>query len=90
MAGFTDNQLFEDTCIKVYNPEEKKLIGVFKNAAKASNRLGVKSGKLLIKCGSRERIFSPLLQKQVACRVATITEEDKKLIKKTEVKFPYE
>lgn len=79
------NGLYDDMCIKVYNPEEKKLIAVFKNGNKASHKLGVKSSTLYIKCGNKTRIFSPLLNKEVACRVSKITEIEKELIKKTEL-----
>jgi hypothetical protein len=90
MAGFTDNMMLEDLCIRVFNPEIKKLVGVFKNGAKAATRLGVAPTTLHRKCGKKERIFSPIYNAEFACRAATITEEDKILIKKTEIKFPYD
>lgn len=88
MAGFSDNQIFTDTCIRVFNPETKQIIGVFQNGAKAANKLGIKIAFLYVKCGKRERIFSPIFKKEFACRVSVITKEDEELIKKTKIKFP--
>lgn len=86
----TINSFYEDMCIKIYNPENKQLIGVFKNFAKAANKLGVHITILSRKCGNKERLFSPSLNIEVACRLNKITEEDLKNIKKTEIKFPYD
>lgn len=77
------NALHEETCIKVYNPEEQKLIAVFASMHKAANRLGVAASKIQVKCSTKKRIFSPVLNMYVAVRIAARKEEDNVLIKKT-------
>lgn len=81
------NGLFKDLCVKIYDPEQKKLIGVFNNFAKAANKLGVTSSVIHGKCSTKHRVFSPLLQKEVACRTARLTPEDELLINKTKTNW---
>lgn len=64
------NGLHEDTCIKVYDPEIKKLIGVYENYAKAANRLGIASSAVQQRCMRKTRVYSPLYGKEVACRLS--------------------
>jgi hypothetical protein len=76
--------LYEDTCIRVYDPEKKELIAVFKTYAKASSRLGVRASTVQHKCESKRRMLSPILNKEVACRIGVIKDGDKELIDRTE------
>jgi hypothetical protein len=76
------NGLHEDTCIKVYDPELKKMIGIYANYAKAANKLGVISSAIQQRCIRKTRMFSPLYGKEVACRIAKRTTEDEALIAK--------
>lgn len=76
--------LYEDTCIKVYDPEKKELIAVFKTYSKASNRLGVGHSTVQHKCESKRRMFSPILNREVACRIGVMKPSDKELIEHTE------
>lgn len=73
----------EDTCIKVYNPEKKELIGVFRTYSKAASRLGVTSSTILHKVHSKRRCFAPNLQMDVAIRMGTIKPQDEELMVKT-------
>ncbi len=76
--------LYEDTCIRVYDPEKKELIAVFKTYSKASNRLGVGHSTVQHKCESKRRMYSPMLKKEVACRIGVMKKGDKELIELTE------
>ncbi len=76
--------LYEDTCIRVYDPEKKELIAVFKTDSKASNRLGVGHSTVQHKCESKRRMYSPMLKKEVACRIGVMKKGDKELIELTE------
>lgn len=79
------NTMYDDTCIKVYDPEQKKLIGVFKSYIKAANRLGITGTRVQQKCASKNRVFSPVLQKHVALRLSAVKPEDIPLIEKNQI-----
>lgn len=81
------NTLHSDTCVKVFDPELKKVIGIYPSYAKASNRLGVDSKTVLQKCGSKNRMFSPFYGKEVACRLSKMKPEYKDDINKSKSKF---
>ena len=81
------NGLFKDVCIKIYDPENKKLIGIFDNFAKAGNKLGLSISSIQGKCSTKNRVFSPTLKKEVACRTSRITPGDLKLINKTKTNW---
>lgn len=76
--------LYEDVCIKVYDPLKQELIAVFKNYSKASVKLGVGHTTVQHKCESKRRMFSPILNKEVACRAVIMKPGDDELIKHTE------
>lgn len=77
------NNLYADTCIKVYDPELKKLIGVFPNYRRAGDKLGVSPNSVQNRCASKNRVFSPTYNKEVACRLSRLTPEDKVLIEES-------
>lgn len=77
------NTLHEDTCIKVYDPELKKLIGVYPNYLKAGNKLGLSSASVQQKCMRKTRVHSPLYGKEVACRLSKRKPDDDPLIIKS-------
>ena len=81
---YKSDVLYEDTCIRVYDPEKKELIAVFKTYAKASSRLGVRATTVQHKCESKRRMLSPILNKVVACRIGVIKDGDRELIERTE------
>lgn len=65
----------EDTCVKVYNPNEvnpaKKLIGTYTNYQKAGNALGISPKDVYRKCASKRRVKAPNLENiEVAIRLA--------------------
>lgn len=73
----------ENLCIKVFDPEDKKIIAVFDTYKKASARLGVRGELLLKKSNNKKRMYSPTYNKEVAIRIGAKTEEMDKLIDKT-------
>lgn len=75
--------LHEDTCVKVYNPAEQKLIGVYKSYAKAAARLGLTTSTICHKVQSKKRVYSPNLDMEVAVRYGQMKPGDKELIEKT-------
>lgn len=79
------NTMYDDTCIKVYDPEEKKLIGVFKNYLKAGNRLGLTTNVVMHRCVSKSRVFSPVLQKEVALRLSAVKPDDVPLLERNQL-----
>lgn len=83
----TLNTLHEETCIKVYDPEIKKLIGVYPNYLKAANKLGIGSSVVQQKCTRKTRVYSPLYGKEVACRLSSVKKEDVSLMEACKNKF---
>lgn len=75
--------LIEDICVKVYDPTKKQLIAVYENVFKAANRLGLTHKVVQNRCESKERVFSPMLNLEIALRLSHRTEKDKELIDKT-------
>lgn len=73
----------DNICIKVYNPQNQKLIGVYDTYKKAAARLGIRSEKIADKTASKKRVFSPTLNMQVAIRLGPKTKEMDDLIEKT-------
>lgn len=70
------NQTGDNTCIKVYNPAEQKLIAVFENYKKAGNKLGLSAAQVQHSCVKKTRAFSPLIGMEVALRLSAIKEGD--------------
>ena len=67
------NQTGDNTCIKVYNPAEQKLIAVFENYKKAANKLGISSAQVQHSCAKKTRAYCPLIDMEVALRLSAIT-----------------
>lgn len=61
---------FESECIKIYNPENQELLGTYDTYTKAERATGITSKVLRIAAKTKTRRFSPLLNKQVAIRLA--------------------
>jgi hypothetical protein len=76
--------LYEDNCIKVYDPEKKELIAVYKTLAKTAGRLGVRTSCIQKKCESKKRLYSPTLKMEVAVRLNIVKDEDLHLIELSE------
>lgn len=78
------NDLYNDNiCIKIYNPNEKKLIGVFANFKKASAKIGLTPKVLKNRSIDKKRIFSEYYQSDIAIRVSSLKGDDTLLIEKT-------
>lgn len=77
------NTLHDNTCIKVYDPEHQKLIGVYKSFSKAAQKLGLTSTAIQKRCITKRRVLSPLLNKEVACRLSACKPEDHQLIEQS-------
>jgi hypothetical protein len=71
------------TCVKIYDPENKKLIGVFSNYRTASKKLGVTVNILQTRAKSKKRIYIDYYNKDVAVRFSSVKEGDGLLIDKT-------
>jgi len=71
------------TCVKIYDPENKKVIGVFSNYRIASKKLGITIKTLQLRAKSRKRIYIEYYKKDVAVRFSSIKEGDDLLIDKT-------
>jgi hypothetical protein len=60
----------EDECIKIYDVEKKEMIAVFPTYSKAERAIGI-SSKIIRNAGiSKKRKFSPVLNKEIAIRIA--------------------
>jgi hypothetical protein len=80
------NTMYEDTCVKVYDPNaEPRLIGVFKNYARAGQHLGISAASVQSRCCSKTRVYSPMLDREVALRLSAIKEGDPELIRKNKL-----
>lgn len=80
--------LYDDTCVKIYDPEKKELIAVYRSFPKAGNRLGLTPRVVQGRCINKERVYSPLLQKEIACRLSAMKPGDEELIEKTLKNLP--
>lgn len=69
-----------DTCVKIYNPAEKKLIAVYENYKKAANKLGTTPSVIQHACARKGRTYSPTLQMEIATRISAVKEGDKEKI----------
>lgn len=81
------NGLHNNTCIKVYDPEHKKLIGVFSNYKKAADGLGLTYSIVQKRCITKTRVYSPKYGKEIACRISSRKPEDEQLINESRRKF---
>lgn len=70
----------DNTCVKIYDPVKKELIGVYENYKKAGNKLGVTPSVIQHACSRKGRTYSPTLQMTIACRISSIKEGDKERI----------
>lgn len=77
---------YDNICIKVYDPARQKLIAVYDNFQRASNRLGLAYTTAHKKAASKKRVYSPLLKLEVAIRVSIKKEGDDNLISQTQLK----
>lgn len=89
MITFKDNinGLNDDTCVKVYDPADKKLIGVYPNYLATGNKLGISPSLVQQKCAKKTRVFSPTYGSEVACRLSRRTAEEDTLIQKSKARF---
>lgn len=76
------NGMYDDTCVKIFNPEKKELITVLPSYHKAANYLGVKHSVVQQKCSRKSRLYSPLLKMEVAVRLSAIGDKEKEILKK--------
>jgi hypothetical protein len=74
------NQVYDDTCIKIYDPSQQKLIAVFENFKRAGVKLGVTPAAMQHACARRGRTFSKLLQIEIAPRIGALGETERKQI----------
>lgn len=70
------NQINDNTCIKVYNPKEQKLIAVFKTFKKTAAMLGLTEGIVYHHCVNKTRTYSRILDMDVALRLSAIKDGD--------------
>ncbi len=61
---------YEDECIKIYDPTTKECIAVYDNLYKAERGLGISNNVLRTASRLKTRRFSPILNKEIAIRVA--------------------
>lgn len=74
------NQIPDNTCIKIYEPEKQKLIAVFENYKKAAGKLGSTANAIQHACARRGRTYSQILGKEIAPRLSAMKEGDKEKI----------
>jgi hypothetical protein len=61
----------DNTCVKVYDPETKKVIDVYRNYWEAGAKLGINASAVKNACARQGRSFSRVLNKEVALRLKT-------------------
>lgn len=62
--------LSEQITVNVYDPEKKELIATYDSMAIATRKLGIGRNVIRRMFEQRNRAYSPILKKEVACRVA--------------------
>lgn len=73
----------DNTCIKVYDPNQKKVIGVYSNFRRAADRINISEKSLKTKASNKKRIYSEYYGMEVAIRHCSMKEGDDLLIQKT-------
>lgn len=77
---------YDDTCVKIYDPEEqdpsKKLIGIYDNYNLAGNVLGIPPSNVHKHCSRKSKVFSPRLNKKVAVRLSKRDVPEYQIIKR--------
>ena len=71
------NQIKDNTCIKVYNPQKQELIAVFPTYKKTAAKLGLTESSVQKSCVKKTRVHSPSINMEVALRISAIKEGDK-------------
>ena len=71
------NQIKDNTCIKVYNPQKQELIAVFDSYKKAAAKLGLTDSVVQKCCVKKVRIHAPHIDMEVVLRISAIKEGDK-------------
>jgi hypothetical protein len=71
----TNTQIDSGKCIKVIDPETKKIIGIFDSKRKLKQSLGINFYQIDKSCSERIRCYSETLNKKVACRLISKTPE---------------
>ena len=71
------NQIKDNTCIKVYNPQKQELIAVFDTYKKAAAKLGLTDSVVQKCCTKKMRVHAPHINMEVALRISAIKEGDK-------------
>lgn len=80
---YSQINVFEGKCVKIYDPEKKQLIAVYRNIRKANQKLNISATRLRQKAISKRRIFCEKLNMQIAVRLSDIGKEEELLIEKT-------
>ncbi len=83
VKGLFTELITEDTCVKIYDPANKKLLGVFPNFTRASKFLNVTPRFLQNKTETKKRVYLEYYKKEIAVRYGAIKEGDVDLISKT-------
>lgn len=81
------NGLHDNTCIKAYDPELKKLIGVYPSYSMAGKKLGLSSTAIQHRCARKTRVYAPMYGKEIALRLSKKTSEEELLMTKCKSKF---
>lgn len=74
------NQIPDNTCVKIYDPERQKLIAVYENYKKAAFKLGSTPAAIQHACARRGRTYSQRLVKDIAPRLSAMKDGDLALI----------
>jgi hypothetical protein len=74
------NQIPDNTCIKIYDPQRQKLIAVYENYKKAAYKLGCSAAAVQHACARRGRVYSQILDKEIAPRLSAIKDGDLAMI----------
>ena len=74
------NQIPDNTCVKIYDPQRQKLIAVYENYKKAGYKLGCTPAAIQHACARRGRTFSTTLVKEIAPRLSAMKDGDLALI----------
>jgi hypothetical protein len=60
---------FDDLEVKVYDPETKEVLGVYKSLTKAAHSIGIADHTVRRCCSNKSRRYSPVFKKEVVMRL---------------------
>lgn len=81
------NNHYNDVCVKVYDPNLKKVIGVYPSLMATANKLGLTPSVVRNVYIKKKRVYSPTYNGEITIRLSKKTKTEMSLIDKSRMNF---